>query len=363
MLALTALAVYLLIPAPAGMLTALVVAIFAFYSIFVLVRDSVETSVYPLTLLILDLLFFLICALHPSREGLWLSTLAYFFLLAMASLMYSWKNTAGVVALSLLFFLVVQPQPAYSLWPTVVLGGVLAILLSIHRSGLQQRLSTALKRSVISRYEAESARESERQRIAADFHDGPLQSFISFQMRLEIIRKLMGRDAESALRELEQLQELGKSQVVELRSFIRNMQPIEVDQAGLQASIREIIHTFQRDSGIQVNLAANDIVEPGDPDVATEVLQVVREALNNVRKHSKASRAAVSVQQQDHTIEITVEDDGSGFPFSGAWTLDELELLRLGPRSIRRRVRTLGGEMLLDSRPSQGAELRIRIPV
>ena len=50
----------------------------------------------------------------------------------------------------------------------------------------------ALRRSVLSRSEAELAREQERQRIAADFHDGPLQSFIGFQMRLEIIRKLMG---------------------------------------------------------------------------------------------------------------------------------------------------------------------------
>jgi signal transduction histidine kinase len=61
-------------------------------------------------------------------------------------------------------------------------------------------------------------------------------------------------------------------------------------------------------------------------------------------------------------VEIAVEDDGSGFPFSGTYTLDELELLRLGPKSIQRRVRTLGGDLTLDSRPTAGATLKIRIP-
>ena len=54
-------------------------------------------------------------------------------------------------------------------------------------------------------------------------------------------------------------------------------------------------------------------------------------------------------------------DNGNGFPFSGRYTLDELELLRLGPMSIKRRVRTLGGDMVLDSKPGQGAGLKIRL--
>ena len=59
---------------------------------------------------------------------------------------------------------------------------------------------------------------------------------------------------------------------------------------------------------------------------------------------------------------ITIEDDGSGFPFSGAYTLDELEMLRLGPRSIKRRVRTLGGDLVIESRPTAGSNLKINIP-
>jgi signal transduction histidine kinase len=353
---------YLLYPLQAGPAVALAVGIFALYSIFVLIRDNIENRQYQLPLLALDVIFFFVCAIHPTKEGMWLSTIYYFYLLCITSLMYEWKAVAAVVLACIVFFAAVHPTPTMLLWPTVLMSGVFAVVFTIQKEAFQFRLSAALRRSVLSRLEAERARESERERIAADFHDGPLQSFISFQMRLEIIRKLLGRDREAAMAELQQLQELGKSQVSELRSFVRSMQPIEVDDAGLHASIREVVGSFERDSGIATTLICGDLPDLNGTEFSMEILQIVREALNNVRKHSKASRVSLTLEATPRTIEILVEDDGSGFPFSGSYSLDELELLRLGPRSIKRRIRTLGGDLVLESRPTQGAGLKISIP-
>ncbi len=361
-LALACVVLYLVSPVPASAAIALVVGLFTLYTLFVLFRDNIENRVYELYPLLLDLVFFFLCALHPTREGLWLSTVTYFYLLCLSSLLYDWRVVVGIVLSSVAFFIGVHPMPTYVLWPTVLLSGVFATVFAMQREAFQARLSWALKRSVLARVQAERARESERERIAADFHDGPLQSFISFQMRLEVVRKLLQRDAEQAREELEQLQELGKSQVTELRSFVRNMQPLEVDEAGLGVSIREVVSTFERDSGITTTLMCGDLPGITGTDFSTEVLQIIREALNNVRKHSKASRVSIAVEVVDHALEITVRDDGSGFPFSGNYSLDELDLLRLGPRSIKRRIRTLGGELTLESKPSNGAGLRIRIP-
>src|SRR5207302_5745056 len=83
---------------------------------------------------------------------------------------------------------------------------------------------------------AEKAKESERVRIASDFHDGPLQSFISLQMRLEILRKVMDRDLSAGMADLKQLQALTQSQVRDLRTFLHSMRP--VDEIG-RASCRE----------------------------------------------------------------------------------------------------------------------------
>jgi signal transduction histidine kinase len=179
-------------------------------------------------------------------------------------------------------------------------------------------------------------------------------------MRLEIIRKLLLRDVGSATEELHQLQELCKNQVNELRSFVRSMRPVDVE-GSLNATLRRVVEQFQKDSGIPSSFVSAEFLEPSEPEVSLELLQIVREALYNVQKHSSATRVAVSIAKSDKALEITVEDNGSGFPFSGKYSLDELELLRLGPMSIKRRVRTLGGDLTLDSRPGQGAGLKIRL--
>jgi signal transduction histidine kinase len=244
--------------------------------------------------------------------------------------------------------------------PVFIAGGIVAIALATERDHLEERLSHTSRQSVLYRYDAERAREAERQRIAADFHDGPLQSFISFSIRLELIRKLLLRDKNAATDELKQLQDICKNQVNELRAFVRSMRPMDVE-GSLNATLRRVVEQFQKDSGIPATFLSADFLEPAEPEISLEVLQIVREALYNVQKHSRASRVAVSVNKNERSLEITIEDNGSGFPFSGKYSLDELEMLRLGPTSIKRRVRTLGAEMLLDSKPGQGAGLLIRL--
>ena len=90
---------------------------------------------------------------------------------------------------------------------------------------------------------------------------------------------------------------------------------------------------------------------------------MIRESLHNVQKHAGATRVAVALEKTERGLEISVDDNGHGFNFAGAYTLEELELLRLGPASLKRRARTLNAEMLLESRPGRGAGLKFRIPL
>ena len=113
-----------------------------------LFREPIESAVYPVHLLLFDLGLFIVSAMHPRLEGVWLSLVCYLFLLCLSSLLYTWQNVAAVVAVSLFFFVLVQPQSAFLLWSTVMVGGIVAILLSMQRQRFQDRLSAALKRTV-----------------------------------------------------------------------------------------------------------------------------------------------------------------------------------------------------------------------
>jgi signal transduction histidine kinase len=70
----------------------------------------------------------------------------------------------------------------------------------------------------------------------------------------------------------------------------------------------------------------------------------------------------VQVSANDGGIDISIDDNGSGYPFAGAFSLDELDLLRIGPGTVKRRVRALNGEMTVESSPGRGSSLRLRIP-
>ncbi len=292
---------------------------------------------------------FLFAALASDAPlAYWIAIVFLVFVVCMAVLRHYWWGPVVITVLSIAILQLFQPAFYSILLPVLIGAGLLGSVVALDRHLIRGRLDSALNQIVLYRYDAERAREAERQRIAADFHDGPLQSFISFQMRLEIIRKLLGRDRAAAEDELHQLQELTKTQVQELRAFVRGMRPVDVD-GSLNASLRRVVDQFQKDSGISASFVSAEFVDGAEPEVSLELLQIVREALYNIQKHAAATRVAVSIQKTERGLEISVEDNGNGFPFSGRYTLAELELLRLGPGSIKRRVRSLGGELLVDS--------------
>ena len=210
---------------------------------------------------------------------------------------------------------------------------------------------------------AAKARDVERQRIGSDFHDGPLQSFISLQMRLEMLRKLLERDFEAGMQDLKQLQTLAQSQIRDLRAFVHSMRPVDVEGGNLVAAVRRIAEMFQKESGVPVTFIGASKPVGLSQEMTQEVLAMVRESLHNVQKHAAATRVAVAMERTDRTLEISIDDNGHGFSFAGNYSLEELEMLRLGPASLMRRARTLNAELQLESRPGRGAGLKVRIPL
>ena len=345
------------LPAPIMLLA----SAFTIYSLLALLWREVEQRWPPLLSLAIDIVVFLVFAHFSADQTLWFNSLFYVYLLLEAAILHSWREVFAVLVLCQGLFLLVRPAQGETLQPLVMLAGILACTLALEKRVLGDHLDEALFQIGLLRGEAEKLRETERQRIADDFHDGPMQSFIAFQMRLSVVQQMLSRDMSHGLRELQDLQSVCRTQVAELRAFVRGMRPLEVEGESLSAAIRRLVENFKKDTGISASYSSQEVT--GEPESFLEVLQIVRESLNNVQKHSKASRVAISLTRQGEMLHIELEDDGTGFPFSGNYDLSELEVLRIGPGSIKRRVRSLGGEMVVSSRPGHGATSRIRIPL
>jgi signal transduction histidine kinase len=318
---------------------------------------------FALLVLFGDVVYFLVLVSTGTGSVVWLPAFFYLYVLAEAVFVYRASEVFVVVVVSAIFCVAVPSDDLFPIRRTTVVMGALAYAFSVYKKRLESRMEELECETGETRDEARRAREAEQQRIASDFHDGPLQSFISLQMRLEILRKLLERDTRAGMDDLRDLQTLAQQQVKELRAFVRSMRPPEMQGSNLHASARRICENFQKESGIPVSFVGGEGPLKFPEEMASEVIQMLREALHNVLKHAGATRVAVSLERVAKTLELSVDDNGGGFQFSGVYTLDELELLRLGPASLKRRVRALNAEMTLESRPGRGAGLKLRVPI
>lgn len=354
-------ATYLLSPASPRIY--LLLGTFLAFSVALAIRSRWQRGAFGLLVLFSDTIFFLIVAGFGTGHLLWLASLFYLYLLAEALVFYTQVEVLVVVAVSALFCAVLPAAEIRFLELTVVVAGAVAVAFAINKQRQQAKVEELERKLREAQTTAQKACEQERVRIASDFHDGPLQSFISLQMRLEILRKLMERDLTAGMQDLKQLHTLAQSQVRDLRAFLHSMRPVDVEGGNLVSSARRTAELFQKESGLPVTFLGTNAPVGLPQEISAEVLQMLREALHNVQKHAAATRVAVSMEKTERGLEISVDDNGHGFNFAGTYTLEELELLRLGPASLKRRARSLNADLLLESRPGRGTGLKFRIPL
>lgn len=337
------------------------VAVFTLFSLTALWSRRLRRWTLPS--LLADTALFLLLVDRLGAQHSWLAPVFVWYLMASAVSLHEWREIALVAGVCGTFLAATRGNELVERWPVYLGLPAFALAAGARKRQLQRRLSASLEHAKRLRHEAEEARRAERQRIAADFHDGPLQDCIGLVMRLDLARKRLERDPSQAPRELEELHQLAQSRVQEMRAFLRNIRPLEVERTGLVVALEQTVRDFQKNSPIVASFRHTGQADGIPTEKSHEVVQLVREALHNVQKHAQATRAAVTLAQSQDWLELSVEDNGRGLSFSGSFDLEELETLGLGPKSIMRRVRSLGGDLVLDSRPGRGTRLRLRVPV
>jgi signal transduction histidine kinase len=362
-LAAAALGFTFLYPLSSPVVTRSLFAAFLVYTALVALRFKGLKGFAGLVVLAGDVLFFLVLATLGPGHLVWMSAVFFLYLLTEALAFYTSVELVVVAGICAIFGAILPSESIRQIEPTVLVAGTLACGFAVTQQRQRRQMEGVADRIAAAGKAADKARDDERARIAADFHDGPLQSFISLQMRLEILRKLMERDAAAGMQELKELQLLAQTQVRDLRTFLHSMRPVDVEGGNFVAVARRMAETFQKESGIPVTFMGTNTPVGLPQEMALEVLQMVRESLTNVQKHSGATRVALSLEKNDKGVEISIDDNGHGFPFAGSYTLEELELLRLGPASLKRRARAMNAELLLESRPGRGASLKYRVPL
>ncbi len=199
----------------------------------------------------------------------------------------------------------------------------------------------------------------ERERIGRDLHDGVIQSIYAVGLTLEDVPDLMVEDPAEACRRVERAIESLDQTIRDIRNFIFGLRPELLETAGLIEGLAALVDESRINTMIDLELSTEGIA--GDElavDARAQLLQIAREALSNVARHSGASRATVRVDRVDDRLRLAVSDDGVGFdPGADRGTTHR------GLANMRARAAALGGALVVDSIAGSGTRLVVQVPI
>jgi signal transduction histidine kinase len=227
---------------------------------------------------------------------------------------------------------------------------------------LVQQLAPAIHGVFVARRLRSRAGAVERARVARELHDGVIQSLIGLEMNVDVLRRRKEAPPESLAADLGRIQMLLHHEVLNLRELMLQMKPLELGPKQLLDYLATTVEKFRQDTGLQASFVSSleEVTLP--PHVANELARIVQEALVNARKHSGARNIVVRFDGADGAWKLVIDDDGRGFDFSGHFSQSELDAARKGPLVIKERVRSIGGELTVESTPGRGSRLEILIP-
>ena len=202
--------------------------------------------------------------------------------------------------------------------------------------------------------------ESERNRVARDLHDGPIQGISAAALSLEAVKMMLtAGDAEKAENMLAEITTELSEEAENLRRLMSNLRPPLLDERGLVAAVRELGSKFAKDQGVKVSVDGQ-ADQPMPEEVEVLAYRVVQEALTNVSKHAAAANVSVRIALSAGMLDVEVSDDGSGF--DATKTRDYLRKGKVGLASMRERTELGGGTFTVRSQPGRGTTVSASLP-
>jgi signal transduction histidine kinase len=206
----------------------------------------------------------------------------------------------------------------------------------------------------------EQAITEERTRIARDLHDGVAQSLAFLRMRVDLWEDWLDQEPERLAEEFVSVKATLRRQIEELRRAIFALRPMELSQLGFVAALRRYVSEFAEQQDWELELELSDLPTDIPHVLELAAFRFAQEALNNAAKHANARHLGVTIKAIDGGLQILVRDDGVGFN-PGAQS--DLPGTHLGLRQMRERAAALDGRMTILSRPGEGTEVRVWLPL
>lgn len=205
------------------------------------------------------------------------------------------------------------------------------------------------------------AQEEERRRVAREIHDGPAQVLANVVLRVDICQRLADTDPQRLKAELEELKNLIRLSLQDVRQVIFDLRPMALDDLGLVPTLRSYLADFEQKAGVTAKLVVLGQEQRYVTAYEVAIFRLVQEALNNVQKHAAAQEVQVTVEFLSDKVQVQVRDDGRGFD-PALLQRTAVPGQRFGLIGMSERTDLLQGQMRIESSPGAGTTLRFTLP-
>jgi signal transduction histidine kinase len=189
----------------------------------------------------------------------------------------------------------------------------------------------------------------ERQRMAREIHDTLAQGLTGIVTQLQAAGK-----AEDMRPNVDLALSLARDSLDEARRSVQAMGPRELESAHLPEALSAMARRWAEGSGVDLRFEVTGESVPLSPAIEVTLFRVAQEALTNVAKHARASRAGLTLSYAGDVVLLDIRDDGGG--------INDENGRGFGLSSMRQRVRGVGGTLEIESTPGEGTAVSAGVP-
>ena len=223
---------------------------------------------------------------------------------------------------------------------------------------LAHQVGAAIENARLYQQAQESAVIAERGRLARDLHDAVTQTLFSASLLAEAVPDAWERDRQEGTELLGELRQLTRGALAEMRTLLLELRPTALVEASLSDLLHQLAEAAMGRVGIPVAVTAErNVTLP--PDVHVAVYRIAQEAMNNIVKHARATRAEVTLRaapdpgERGRSVELVIWDDGQGFDPGG------VPPDHLGLGIMRERAEAIGARLNIQSQGGQGTRISL----
>jgi len=199
------------------------------------------------------------------------------------------------------------------------------------------------------------AQTQERNRLARELHDTLAHTLSSVSVQLEATKALFDRDPKAARKLVDETLRNTKNGLTETRRALIDLRASELESYGLTKAVEMAAEAAQARAGIPINCHLEKRADLASEEITHAIYRSCQEAIENILRHSDASKASISMYIKDGVMHVVIEDDGQGFDTK------KIDDTKLGLRGIRERVEVLGGNVIINSSPDAGTKIHITL--